>query len=378
VFGAKRKPEESALDRTATTQFYLDIYDDRFVREDAIRAAAAQSVVCICCAADQHEALKKEPLGLLLSLEFLLDRVLEPMASPGLRLTLALLMMDACTGKVCSLQRVGSLCGQNRLCSSGSRFVNGPLGASCGGDNGSSLLLTVSDSTYPAANAVNDGARRGLRLLKDGKDKLGNEKWTYTKTAAVRVAKFASRLWRTINGELISHSAENSLCETAGVCAYDGHLRCSLLALWQWVWPRQCHQLLKAQTWHAMEGSSFYDSMGLNHVMKTTTEEKEAALAEDQALAPLSRVVEAEIDRQKWRGDMAHAAYTAFKAANKDKINLTEVGQPLPVVEKDAAWKLGGWVASTAQQRRNQGADGGSAVTKIRLVVKNSTAGEKS
>jgi hypothetical protein len=37
---------------------------------------------------------------------------------------------------------------------------------------------------------------------------------------------------------------------------------------------------------------------------------------------------------------------------------------------------LGGWVASTAQQRRSQGADGGSAVTKIRLMVKNSGAGD--
>ena len=47
VLGAKRKPEESALDKTTTAQFYLDIYDDRFVREDTIRAAAAQAVVCI-------------------------------------------------------------------------------------------------------------------------------------------------------------------------------------------------------------------------------------------------------------------------------------------------------------------------------------------
>lgn len=126
-----------------------------------------------------------------------------------------------------------------------------------------------------------------------------------------------------------------------------------------------------------MEGSPFYDSMGLNHVMKTTKEEKEAALVEDQALAPLSRVVEAEIDRQKWRGDMANDAYK-YSKGSKDSGKLTELGQPLPTVEKDAPWKLGGWVASTAHQRRTQGADGGSAVTKIRLMVKNSTAGESS
>ena len=120
----------------------------------------------------------------------------EPTTSPGLRLTLALLMMDACTGKICSLQRVGSFSGQSRLCESGSRFMNGPLGASYGGDNGSALLLTVSDATYPAANAVNDGARRGMRLLKDS-----CTAGTYCQTSIVRVAKFGSKLWRTINGE---------------------------------------------------------------------------------------------------------------------------------------------------------------------------------
>jgi len=305
----------------------------------------------------------------------LLDRVLEPMTSPGLRLTLALLMIDACTGKICSLQRVGSLCGQNRLCSSGSRFVNGPLGASSGGDNGSSLLLTVSDSTYPAANAVNDGARRGLRLLRDG----SNDNKKFTNSAIVRVARYASRLWRTINGELVSPVVDSSLCDAVGVCAYDNHLRCALVALWQWLFPRQCYQLLKSQSWQASyEGSPIHDQLGLNHVMKTTKEEREAALAEDQALAPLSRVVEAEINRQKWRGDMANDAYKYCRSVSKDKFDLTEVGQSLPVVEKDAAWRLGGWVASTGQQRRNQGADGGSAVTKIRLMVKNSTSGEKS
>jgi len=250
--------------------------------------------------------------------------------------------------------------------------MNGPLGASCGGDNGSSLLLTVSDFTYPAANAVNDGARRGLRLLKDScKD------GTYTSQTFVRVAKFATKLWRTINGELASLPIGITPCETVGVCAHDNHLRCALVALWQWIWPRQCWQFLRAQSLHAMEGTPQYYSMGLNHVMKTTSEEKEAAPLEDQALAPLSRVVEAEIDRQKWRGEMASEAYEYFKS-NKDNINLTEAGQPLPVVEKDSAWKLGGWVASTAQQRRTQGADGGSAVTKIRLMVKSNTIGENS
>jgi hypothetical protein len=118
-----------------------------------------------------------------------------------------------------------------------------------------------------------------------------------------------------------------------------------------------------------MEGTPQYFSMGLNHVMKTTAEEKEVTLLEDEALQPLIKVVEAEIDRQKFRGEMHNKAY------GKSPV-FTEAGQPLPVVKKDDAWRLGGWVASTAQQRRSQGADGGSAVTKIRLMVKNSGAGD--
>lgn len=253
--------------------------------------------------------------------------------------------------------------------------MNGPLGASCGGDNGSALLLNVSDFTYPAANAVNDGARRGLRLLKDtGKDK------SFSNQIVVRVATFASRLWRTINGELLSPDehipASTSTCETVGVCAHDNTLRCALVSVWQWIWTRQCWQLIRAQGWHAMEGTPQYYSMGLNHVVKTTAEEKDDGLLEDQALEPLAKVVEAEIGRQKWRGEMAGTAYKYYKST-KDNA-LLEVGQPLPVVAKDTAWKVGGWVASTAQQRRTQGADGGSVVTKIRLMVKSSNVGENS
>lgn len=242
--------------------------------------------------------------------------------------------------------------------------MNGPLGASYGGDKGSALLLTVSDVTYPAANAVNDGARAGLRLLcKDG---------SCSSQTIVRVAKFASKLWRTINGESIS-SLTNSQCAHPGVCAHDGNLRCSLVALWHRLWPSHCVQFKRTQTLLAMEGTPQYFSMGLNHVMKTTAEEKEAALLEDEALKPLIKVVEDEIDRQKWRGELYGEALKSIKTSS-----LTEAGQPLPVVEKDQAWKLGGWVASTAQQRRSQGADGGSAVTKIRLMVKSSGAGDDS
>jgi len=376
MFGVKRKPESSELDKTTTAQFYIDIFDDESVKADAIRAAAAQSVLCICCAADRDEAVGKEPLGLLGSLEFMIDRIIEPMTSPGLRLTLALLMIDACTGKACSLQRVGSFCGQNRLYSAGSRFLNGPLGASCGGDNGSSLLITPFDFSYPAANAVNDGARRGLRLLKDN-CKSG----TYASKTVIRVAKFATKLWRTINGEVASPTIDNSPRETVGVCAHDNHLRCTLVALWQWIWPNQCMQFLRSQPFHAMEGTPQYYSMGLDHVMKTTAEEKEAAALEDQALTPLVRVVEAEIDRQVWRGEMAGKAFEYFMSNKEEnKMNWAEVGTPLPIVKKDAAWKFGGWVASTAQQRRTHGTDGGSEVKKITLNFskRNSIGGENS
>jgi hypothetical protein len=64
----KRKPD-SELDKTATAQFYIDIFEDDLVKGDAIRAAAAQSVTCICCASDRDE-------GLLMSFEFMLDRIL--------------------------------------------------------------------------------------------------------------------------------------------------------------------------------------------------------------------------------------------------------------------------------------------------------------
>ena len=74
--GVKRKPEHIELDKAATAQFYIDIFDDELIRADPIRAAAAQSIACICCAADRNEVLNKEPLGLLVSLELMLDRIL--------------------------------------------------------------------------------------------------------------------------------------------------------------------------------------------------------------------------------------------------------------------------------------------------------------
>ena len=268
-------------------------------------------------------------------------------------------MMDACTGKICSLQRVGCFSGQGRLCGQGARFTNGPLGSSCGGDNGSSMLLTVADSTLPAANAVNDGARRGLRSLKDPcKDGINQTQ--------ARVARFASRLWRTMNGEAVN--SDSPLSNTVGICAHDSQLRCQLVALWQWIWPRHCYQVMRSQSLHAMDGTQQYFALGMDQVIKTTVEERNAAALDDQALAELGKAVDEEIDKQKWRGEMASESYSNCK-----KEDMTGVGQPLPLVKKDDAWRLGGWVASTSQQRRTQGADGGSAVTKIRLLVSKST-----
>ncbi len=254
--------------------------------------------------------------------------------------------------------------------------MNGPLGASYGGDNGSALLLTVSGATYPAANAVNDGARRGLRLLRDScvddPDRTVLRTSNYDTNAIVRVSKFATKLWRTINGERLgSGPTPTSRRANFGVCAHDTHLRCALVALWQWIFPRQ---LLLTRSFPAKEVIPQNCPVELSHVMKATEADEEAAVLEDDALKPLIKVVEDEIDRQIWRGDMAKEAFEYFMST-KENSNLTDVGQPLPLVKRDDAWKLGGWVASAAQQRRKNLADGGIGVTKIRLMVKSSSTG---
>jgi len=75
--GSKRKSGVDELDESSTAQFYINIFDDkRVAKADAVRAAAAQAVACICCAADRNDTPNTEPMGLLLSLEFMLDRIL--------------------------------------------------------------------------------------------------------------------------------------------------------------------------------------------------------------------------------------------------------------------------------------------------------------
>ena len=306
--------------------------------------------------------------------------LIDPETAPGLRQTLSCLMMDACTGKVCSMQRVATLGGRWDLSSAANRFFNGPLGASHGGDNGSALFL--SPNAFPAVVAVNDGARRGLKLL----NRAGRDNSVKDRTVT-RIAIFATNLWRTINGESLDKSKYNFV--VGGVCAYDSHLRSSLLALLQWIWPKGCIAVLRVQSWKSHEGTQRYKDLGAHHVMKMTDEERQAAGLEDALCEPLRTIVSTEVHRQEWRHTMAQAAYKHRKQLQKqekqqqqqqqqqtskpplnDPNNKQGIGEPLPIVRKDTAWKLGGWVASTAQQRRAKGADGGTAVTKIRLTVK--------
>jgi hypothetical protein len=290
-------------------------------------------------------------------------------------------MMDACTGKIASNQRVGAIGGRNDLIVSSARFMNGPLGASHGGDNGSALLMAVNSIAHPAASAVNDGARRGLRLL----TKAGHPRENVVESAIVRVARFASDLWRTINGDCVDQILVDGKLTTVpanivnGVCAFDGILRCSLLSLWQWIWPKTCIAVIQVQAWKSHEGTQRYNDLGAHHVMKTTDEEQEAAKAEEDSLSEFNRLVGVEMDRQRWRSEMAMKAYEYYKTDKEGKtvVDLEQgVGYPLPPIQRDTAFKQGGWIASVAQQRRALALDGGTAVTKLRLTVKNSGGDE--
>ena len=57
------------------------------------------------------------------------------------------------------------------------------------------------------------------------------------------------------------------------------------------------------------------------------------------------------------------------KSGSKDD---NAIGDLLPPILRDSAFKQGGWVTSTSRQRRAMQLDGGMAVTKIRLTVKGS------
>ncbi|CAB9511471.1 Peptidase family M1 [Seminavis robusta] len=376
---SREKTQWDKLDEVANVKFYQDIYFRNPPVSDLTKAACAQAIACIHCASDRFEKKDGVPSGLLSALEFLLDRIIDPLESTHLKHTLSLLMMDACTGKICSMQRVGLIGGRNELVTSAARFYGGPLGASHGGDSGSACVYSVSPATSPAANAVNDGARRGLRLL----SKAGHPKEAAGEPIVVRIARFATKLWRTINGEAVlpepkGDSPPPRPISPNGVCAYDGHLRCSLLSLWQWLWPNRCLAVLQVQAWKSHEGTKRYKELGAHRVMKITKEEEEAAKWEEAALEGINRLVNVEIERQKWRGEMAVKAYEYKKnsASSGTVVDASAaeqgLGQPLPPIQRDTAFKNGGWISSAAQQRRALALDGGTAVTKLRLTVKGS------
>jgi hypothetical protein len=102
--------------------------------------------------------------------------------------------------------------------------------------------MSVTPASFPAASSVNDGARRGMRVL----NRAGHPRDTnMSQPLVVRVARFATRLWRTINGEpadaltvTTGISKDASPTVITGVCSYDGALRCSLLSLWLILWPK--------------------------------------------------------------------------------------------------------------------------------------------
>ena len=64
----------------ASAKFYTEIFDSEPIRNDLTRAACAQAMSCICCAADRLEIDNVEPVGLMTSLEFLLDRIIGKIA----------------------------------------------------------------------------------------------------------------------------------------------------------------------------------------------------------------------------------------------------------------------------------------------------------
>eukprot|EP01083_Nonionella_stella_P027783 76522_1 len=232
----------------------------------------------------------------------------------------------------------------------------------------------------PAASAVNDGARRGLHLLRQagGQPKPG-QKFIASESTVVRVATLASNLWRTINGEMggkdnLDSISGNTIPITSavdGVCAHDGYLRCSLLSLWQRVWPKGCIAILRVQSWKEHEGTQRYKNLGADEVMKIDESEKKSSAADEAKCSGLRKIVASEIDRQRWRGGMARERRQEILSSKDGTKNSQGVNFPLHIVPKDTAWKHGGWIASAAQHRRTENTDGGSsvAVTKLRLSM---------
>ena len=362
---------ENIISKASNTEYYINIFDSKPHRSDATRASAAQAILCICCAADRSKDISK-PVGLLTGLEFVMDRMLESSCSPGLRQTLAMLMFDACTGKICSTQRVANIASSNDFIMSGVRQYDGPLGSTYGSENGSSIHTTVGEYNTPAADAVNDGARSGFRLLRTAGQKVeGNE------DVIVRVAKFNSSMWRLVNGELggteivDAHDRNQCVSIVDGICANDGQLRGILLALLQWLWPKGCFAVMRVQSWRDLQNPARLNDLGIIDVMRMSNSEKAAAAMEDKSCEDLRGIINEEKGRQVWRGEMAETRRKEVVATKDPSLNAQGVYYPLDIIKRDEAWKLGSWVSSAAQQRRARGADGGSSVsvTKLRLKI---------
>jgi hypothetical protein len=129
---------------------------------------------------------------------------------------------------------------------------------------------------------------------------------------------------------------------------------------------------MQVQTWKAHGGTQHYKEIGADRVMKISSEEKDASNTEEASLGEIERLVLSEIDRQLWRGKMAAKAYGFYESGKSgiiaDALAAEQgIGQPLPPIKRDNAFKSGGWIALAAQQRRAKSLDGGTAATKLRL-----------
>ena len=295
-------------------------------------------------------------------------------------------MLDACTGKIFLNKRAATIANYNDAVLGGARMFNGPLGASYGNDVGNTLLLSLTEGSSPAANAVNNGARRGLRLIRTAGKPINankaNQKKPSSEETIVQVAQFATNLWRTMNGELggrlneKDRSTASVTCVIDGVCAYDGYLRCTLLSLWQCIWPNSknsnglCPAVQRVQSWKQHSETKKYKDLGADKVMSVEVDEKMAAEIGYKANESFRKIIISEIDRHRWRGEMAKKSKTASNTSKDPTAVSLGLNLPLDVIEKDDAWKLGSWVTSAAHQRRALGSDGGSMFTKLRLTMK--------
>jgi hypothetical protein len=72
--GSQSSELSDIIDAAIDCKFYVDLFDEIPRRSDATRGAAAQAVLCLCCASDRTS--NDEATGLLTGLEFALERML--------------------------------------------------------------------------------------------------------------------------------------------------------------------------------------------------------------------------------------------------------------------------------------------------------------